>query len=301
MSAAPLTIRRARAEDRAAALAFCAHTWAWGDYIAEVWDAWLADPRGAFVVGDVGGQVMALDKLTFLSDDEAFLEGFRIDPAYRGRGYAPRFERALLDEAARQGARVVRFLTAADNAAVQHIAERDGFRRVATLAPWSAEPDPAPDATAPPLRPLAPGNEAYHAWNALRSGPLWAAGAGLWSSHWHAQEWSAALWAIMLGAGALLTTAEGDLAGVTADPDDEALWLGGLHAPLDPQRIARLAAAVRREAAARGRAACRAILPRVPELEAGLQAAGWTGEAHADALILFELRLAERPPGEPLA
>ena len=296
MSAAPLTIRRARAEDRAAALAFCAHTWTWGDYIAEVWDAWLADPRGAFVVGEVDGQVMALDKLTFLSSDEAFLEGFRIDPAYRGRGYAPRFERYLLDEAARQGARVVRFLTAAGNEAIHHIAERDGFRRAATLLPWSAEPDQTADEAVAPLRPLEPGNEAYHAWNALRSGPLWAACAGLWSSHWHAQEWSAGMWALMLEAGALLTTPDGDLAGLNVEPDDETVWLGGLHAPLDPQRIARVAAGVRREAAARGRAACRAILPRVPALEAGLRAAGWSADGDADALVLFELRLADRPP-----
>ena len=112
MSAPPLTIRRARAEDREAVLAFCAQTWDWGDYIAEVWDAWLADAARHVRRGDVGGQVMAVDKLTFLSDDEAFFEGLRIDPAYRGRGYAARFEEYMLAEAARQGARVVRLLTA---------------------------------------------------------------------------------------------------------------------------------------------------------------------------------------------
>ena len=39
-------IRPARPEDREAVLAFCMHTWDWGDYIESVWDEWLHDPQG---------------------------------------------------------------------------------------------------------------------------------------------------------------------------------------------------------------------------------------------------------------
>src|SRR5690348_11404580 len=104
-------MRPAQAADREAVLAFCRQTWDWGDYLDRVWDAWIAQPRGMFAVATVGGRVMGVDKLTFLSADEAFFEGLRVDPAYRGQGYAARMEEYLLAEAARQGARVVRLLT----------------------------------------------------------------------------------------------------------------------------------------------------------------------------------------------
>src|SRR5689334_10764767 len=122
----PFTVRPARDEDRAAVLAFCAQTWDWGDYLDWVWDDWMADPRGLFAVGTVGRRVVSVDKLTFLSPTEAFFEGLRVDPAYRGHGYAEQFEAHMLGEAARQGARVVRFLTAVDNFAVHKIAGRHG-------------------------------------------------------------------------------------------------------------------------------------------------------------------------------
>ena len=42
---AALEVRPARAEDRDAVLAFCAHTWADGDYIEFAWDNWLRDQQ----------------------------------------------------------------------------------------------------------------------------------------------------------------------------------------------------------------------------------------------------------------
>ena len=44
--------RDARPEDKAEVLALTAHTWEFGDYIQYVFDDWLADPQGRFLVAE---------------------------------------------------------------------------------------------------------------------------------------------------------------------------------------------------------------------------------------------------------
>ena len=61
----PYRFRPAVPCDREAVFAFCAATWPNGDYIPLVWDAWLADPGGAFVVGaDDEDSAVAVVKLS---------------------------------------------------------------------------------------------------------------------------------------------------------------------------------------------------------------------------------------------
>src|SRR5215468_5486230 len=55
-----LLIRQAQPQDKAAVLAFCAHTWDWGDYIPQVWDEWLADPSGCLLVAILADRPVAL-------------------------------------------------------------------------------------------------------------------------------------------------------------------------------------------------------------------------------------------------
>ena len=55
-----LIIRLAQSADRPAMERVCAHTWEWGDYIPEVRDDWLADERGAVLVGELGGPPWSL-------------------------------------------------------------------------------------------------------------------------------------------------------------------------------------------------------------------------------------------------
>jgi GNAT superfamily N-acetyltransferase len=294
-------IRPARAADREAVLAFCAQTWDWGDYIGEVWEQWLADRAGVLVVGEVGGQIMGVDKLTFLAPGEAFFEGLRIAPAYRGRGYAGRFQRFMLDEAARRGGHVLRFITAADNTPIHKNAARDGFVRGPALLPRQATP--AAEAGAPAAIPLEPGPAADARWAALPQSPMWAATGGLVSHGWHVQAWTRALWDAMLAAGHLFTlpapegsAAPGLIALVPEQHYPDAVWLAYLDAgALDPARLAGLAGAARQIAAARGWAELHAMLPRVQAIEAGLQAAGWTPRTDEGTMLVFEKGLS--PPG----
>jgi GNAT superfamily N-acetyltransferase len=293
-------IRPARAVDREAVLAFCAQTWDWGDYIGEVWDQWLADTEGVLVVSEIGGQVMGVDKLTFLAPGEAFFEGLRIDPAYRGRGYAGRFQRFMLAEAARRGAHVLRFLTSATNTPIHKNAARDTFARGPALLPWEASP--ATEAGGPTASPLQLGPEAEAAWAALPQSPMWAATGDLVSHAWHVQAWTRALWDSLLAAGNLLMLPAPDgarpsglIALIPERHYPDAVWLAYLDdGALDAARLAELAAAARQVVAARGYAELHAMLPRVPAIETGLQAAGWTARTDDGTMLVFEKTLA--PP-----
>ncbi len=77
----PFVIRPARAADKQAVLAFCAHTFDWGDYLPEVWDEWLADARGQLLVATLDEVPVGVAKVTLLTPGEAWLEGLRVNLA----------------------------------------------------------------------------------------------------------------------------------------------------------------------------------------------------------------------------
>lgn len=133
-------IRPARSEDREAILAFCLHTWEWGDYIAPIWDEWLYDPQGQLFVATVDGQPVGMAHVCMLNATEAWLEGLRIDPAYRQQGLATAINNALLAEAMRRGATIVRLVTEATNVAVLRVMKRTFMRQVGTFLRFRAMP-----------------------------------------------------------------------------------------------------------------------------------------------------------------
>src|SRR5689334_19752757 len=93
---AHIEIRPAREEDRAAVLAFCAQTWDWGDYIEYVWDEWLRDAQGALLVATSDGTPVGITHMRILTSQEVWLEGMRVDPAYRNQGIAKALNGASL-------------------------------------------------------------------------------------------------------------------------------------------------------------------------------------------------------------
>src|SRR5437868_12964361 len=109
--------RDALGSDRGEVLALTANTWEDGDYIQWVYDDWVGDAMGRFLVAveSASERVAAIDKLSFLSPTEAWFEGLRVHPDYRGRGLASSLQRYMIGEARRLGAETVRFVTVVDN------------------------------------------------------------------------------------------------------------------------------------------------------------------------------------------
>ncbi len=125
-----LTIRLAEPRDKAAVLAFCAQTWDWGDYIAEVWDEWLADPSGRTLVAVLNNRPVAVVHMQIVAPGECWLEGMRVDPAMRGQGISRRLNEQALREARQMGATVARLATRFDNVVAQRALESSGFRQI---------------------------------------------------------------------------------------------------------------------------------------------------------------------------
>lgn len=137
---AEIHVRPARSEDREAVLAFCEHTWEWGDYIEYVWDEWLADPAGLLLVAVYDGQPVGIVHTRMLSETDAWQEGMRVAPAYRRLGVARQLSLEASAEAMRRGATVVRLLTESTNVASIYLVEQSHFRRVGVFTPYAAAP-----------------------------------------------------------------------------------------------------------------------------------------------------------------
>lgn len=177
-----LRVRPARPEDREATLSFCQRTFSWGDYIGDVWEEWLDDPAGPLLVATFNDQVAGVGKLSMISHAEAWLEGLRVNPAFRGHGVAQELYHAAESEARKRGARVARYATPSGNKAIHHLSQRFGYRRVARFIEYTApgRPGPFPDYLLP--------EEANAAEQLLASSAGLASAGGLYNGGWHCRE-----------------------------------------------------------------------------------------------------------------
>ena len=151
-SAPQFVIRPARAEDKGAVLAFCQHTYDWGDYIPLAWDDWLADTQGELWVATLQDTPVGVAKVTMITPTEAWLEGLRVHQDYRRQGLAWQFLIHCLNVAQQLGAQVARLATSSQNVAVHKTLDRAGLRRVAAMRILEATPHLSADAL--PLAPL---------------------------------------------------------------------------------------------------------------------------------------------------
>lgn len=126
-------------------LAFTTATWDGWDYIAQVWDDWVADEVGAFLVAtaEVGpdgsaprdrddqelapGQIVGITHLQVLSPTETWVEGIRVDPRVRGMDVATDLQTGVLAAARALGSTVVRYVTGEVNQGSLHLGARHGL------------------------------------------------------------------------------------------------------------------------------------------------------------------------------
>lgn len=136
-----LTFRPVQPADKDRVLDFTRNTWGEDedDYIKDVFDEWQADPRGEFTSAVIDDQVVGIAKLTDMGDDEWWMEGLRIDPAYRRLGIASAFNRYHVALARRLGGKVVRYMTGGGNVGSQTIGARADFQHILTYTAHLAE------------------------------------------------------------------------------------------------------------------------------------------------------------------
>jgi GNAT superfamily N-acetyltransferase len=145
-----LTVRAAREDDYEAVAAFTRNTWAdreGTDYIPQVYHDWIAgdDDRKRTVVADSGDDIAGICQAVMLSPYEAWAQGMRVNPAFRGQGVSYALNDALFEWASEQGATVCRNMVFSWNVAGLGGSRAVGFEPVTEFR-W-AHPEPDPDAT----------------------------------------------------------------------------------------------------------------------------------------------------------
>jgi GNAT superfamily N-acetyltransferase len=178
-----LEIRDATEEDKNAVLDFCRTTWDWGDYIEYTWDDWLNDPHGRLIVGLLNGVPVAVVHIELFPTGEGWIEGMRITPEHRDRQIGTALSNYCVDEMAKAGIRVARYMTASSNKPVRRISEKHGFRRFSSCYVLWAELDDGQ----PCLTKLQP-DHLDELWSFIESSEIYKTGAGLYSVGWVYQE-----------------------------------------------------------------------------------------------------------------
>jgi len=152
-----LVLRQAIQTDVPQIISISAKVWDGEDYIGAVIDEWLADPRGGVIVAVSGRTVVGFGRWVQLWPGYLWLEGLRVDPAWRGAGIARTLTHHLLEVCRLQSADRVALCTYLGNDAIIHLAGSCGFRRAASFTYAEAGPTSLARAQArfsPEVKPL---------------------------------------------------------------------------------------------------------------------------------------------------
>ena len=141
-------LRRATHDDYEDVAAFTADTWERrSDYIPDVYHDWVTGTDRRTLVADAGDDIAGIAQAVLLSPTEAWTQGLRVNPSFRGQGIGTALTRALLNWARDQGAAVARNMVFSWNEAGLGQSRSVGYEPVAEFR-W-AHPDPAPDTAMP--------------------------------------------------------------------------------------------------------------------------------------------------------
>ena len=264
-----IAVRPARAEDQGAVLAFCQHTFSWGDYIPEVWDAWLADVNGQMFVALLANQPVGVVHVA-LVNGVAWMEGMRVHPDFRRHGIGGTLEIAAHAFAHEKGCRTARLATSVKNTAAQGLLAKLGYRRAAQFVEWETEPARGDFAVAR-VATEADLPDLLARWN---QSEIHAVCAVVPDRRWHWIELTPARVREQIARGEARATAHGFALLLAFDESD---WNGlSLHALVGDEETAfALALAARGEAEYRGYRRVEAILVDHAALNAALERAGY--------------------------
>lgn len=267
-----VAVRQARSEDKDAVLAFTQDTWdRVGDYVPDVFDEWIATdgPTQRTFVATVEDDPVGLCQGVLLTDHEAWAQGMRVDPDYRGRQVSPNLTRAVYEWAAEQDATVCRNMVFSWNQAGLGQSRAMGFDPVCEFR-WAK---PVPDADAEPdLEVL---TDPTAAWTAFHGSDAYYELAGLGLDL--EESWAVAEVTKDRLAAADATISVADDEGIrgtayrnrtfeneTEDGETEQWAEYGVGAWDDDEAFRSLAAAVARDAAEAGAERARMLIPETP-------------------------------------
>ena len=166
----PVKIRRLRFSDRDDVLEISRHVWEGHDYLPLVFEQWLKDKNSYFYGVEVDGRVVAVGNLHLIDNKRTgWMEGLRVHPDFRGRGYANDLTRFLVQKGEDLGVDRLRYTTGENNAASLKLAYNAGFSRLLDKAVfWCTKPKKAPQVRGyPPIEEAKP----KRAYELLKTNP----------------------------------------------------------------------------------------------------------------------------------
>jgi len=141
-----MKIRKLRSSDRDDVIEISRHVWEGHDYLPSVFESWLNGENSHFYGAEKDGRVVAVANLRLLEGGRTgWMEGLRVHPDYRGKGYANEMTRFLVRKAEDLGVERLRYTTGDNNAASLRLASTAGFQRLLEKAVlWCFKPKKAP-------------------------------------------------------------------------------------------------------------------------------------------------------------
>ena len=139
-----ISIRPAKAEDRAAALEAEKKATPRLSYLGAVYDDWREEPEGALLVAEHDKEVVAVGKFTVVPDGSAWLEALRVRPDRQGLGIGKAFYERFLALAEEKKIHTLRMYTGVKNETSRGLAERFGFSLAAQFSGFTFPLDKKP-------------------------------------------------------------------------------------------------------------------------------------------------------------
>jgi N-acetylglutamate synthase-like GNAT family acetyltransferase len=128
-------IRRMRESDLHDVEEISRHIWEGNDYVPMVFDEWLKDAKSRFFGVETDGRIVAVGNLRLIENKRTgWMEGLRVHPEYRGRGFANEITQHLVREAERLGLQRLRYTTSDENIASLKLAKEAGFSELMKMA-----------------------------------------------------------------------------------------------------------------------------------------------------------------------
>jgi GNAT superfamily N-acetyltransferase len=118
--------RRLRLADKRVVASIGRRTWGGWDYVERLFDHWVREPE--FLGVEHRGRLVGFGKATELAPGHWWLEGLRVDPHYRGRGFATGLSRFIRESVLARRPRSLRLATGDVNHESMRVIERSGFQ-----------------------------------------------------------------------------------------------------------------------------------------------------------------------------
>lgn len=133
-------VRLAQESDKEAILAFCQILPNnQKDYIPLVWDKWISDPSGHIFVVTIDDIPVAMERVMRMSDSEAWWEGLRVNPQYRGQGLSKILEFNINKYLVESGINISRCMILSSNEIMADIMSKRGRKKIGNFDFYEVE------------------------------------------------------------------------------------------------------------------------------------------------------------------